>query len=107
MTVFAFGSNTEAASGPDKTWLPSDRITHAHADLLGDSDFGSALSANDGIAVVGAPSENAAYVYESIADVWHEQAMLEGPAGFGSAVDIHGSSIIVAQDNPWVSYVLG
>jgi FG-GAP repeat protein len=69
-----------------------------------DSDSGWAVSLDGDSAVVGAPGENAVYVYERVAGVWSEVARLQGSNtgssdAFGESVDLEGDLLAVGAGN--------
>lgn len=84
---------TVAGQPSAETWLPTDRMTHVGADS--DSDFGAAVAVDGGLAVVGAPYQDQAYVYQKTAEAWFETAVLSGPSGFGSALAVDEGTIVV------------
>eukprot|EP01084_Bolivina_argentea_P230818 389399_1 len=66
--------------------------------------FGRSVSMFEQFAVVGAPYNEAIYIYELITGSWNEVVKIQGNVtswdGFGSAVSIHNQTIIVAAG--WV-----
>jgi len=72
--------------------------------VAADSDSGWAVSLAGDSAVVGAPGENAVYVYERTAGVWSEVARLQGSNtgasdAFGESVDLEGDLLAVGAGN--------
>lgn len=68
------------------------------------SDAGWSVSISGDYAVVGAPGENAVYVFERAAGVWTQAARLQGSNtgssdAFGESVDIEGDLLVVGAGN--------
>ena len=69
-----------------------------------DSDFGWAVSIDGNTAVVGAPGEDAVYVFEHAAGIWSQAIRLQGSNtllgdAFGEAVDLEGDLLVVGAGN--------
>ncbi len=95
----AAGERTIAA-GPvaydrtDGSWRRSRRLVPETESVSADCSV--ALDA--GTAVVGAPSNEAAYVFERTDDSWVHRTTLTGDAGFGRAVAVADDRIVVGAD---------
>jgi len=104
--VFAGEGSNLVSAGSVYVYSRSDNGSWVETGILkapGSSDeangFGRALSADGNTLVVGAPSENAAYVFEKgDSGNWTNVARLTGfGIGLGSAVAVRGDQIIVAS----------
>lgn len=87
----------ENDAGPT-LWHASGRLTSVAPHAFPSSsptDFGASVAVDDGVAVVGAPYEDAVHVYERMGVTWVPSQVLEGPAGFGEALAVDDSRIAV------------
>jgi len=99
------------ARGGDGSWSDAGMLT-AGSDGLDEDGFGRSMAASGDVLVIGAPVEEAAYVYRRSEDgAWSQTARLTGPGeGFGTAVATDGARIAVvasggAEDSPGIAHV--
>jgi hypothetical protein len=81
----------------DSTWTETTYL-EAKDGSVGDS-FGTALNGNDDQVLVGAPSSNAAYLFQRGEDGWMQSARLtaaDSTAGFGSSVALTDTHLFVS-----------
>ena len=94
-----------------------DQVKVTAIDAAAGAQFGASASVHGSTAIVGAPRDNAAYVFVRSGGIWTEQAKLspgDGAGGeFGHAVAIHGDTAVVgapgqdtAGSNSGAAYVL-
>ncbi len=79
------------------SWIEAQKLQGAVGGFPGDG-FGCSLGLSGDSLIVGAPVEEAAYVYAFDGSTWNEQQVLFNPesgSAFGSAVDIEGASALV------------
>lgn len=83
---------------PPAQWHASGRLPSVAPHAFPSSsptDFGASVAVDEGILVVGAPYEEAGYVYARVWGAWMQADVLEGPEGFGESLAVDGSTIAV------------